>query len=229
MVLALVCLLSMAGVQGARASADVSSSLQAWIDEQMQVISSRQSMPLRLEVEAGQFDPRLRLAPCEQVQPFLPPGATLWGRTRIGVRCLQGARWQVYLPVHVRAFGPGWVVQRHLPAGSVLTMEDVAEGEVEWTAHSSPVMADPQQWLGMELSRSTVPGVVLRQGMVRAPQVFPAGAKVKVVIKGDGFAVSNEARSLSAGQVGRTVRVRLSSGRMLSGEVLQDGTVQLSF
>lgn len=221
--------MSLAGMASAHASVDVASSLQAWIDEQMQVLSSSQAMPLRMEVEAGQFDSRLRLAPCEQVQPFLPAGATLWGRTRIGVRCVQGARWQVYLPLQVRAFGPGWVVQRNLPAGSVLGMEDVVESEVEWTAQPAPVMADPKQWVGMVLSRALVPGTALRQGMVRAPEVFPAGAKVKVIIRGEGFAVSNEARSLSAGQVGRTVQVRLASGRMLSGEVLQDGTVRLSY
>lgn len=213
----------------AQASVDVSSDLQRWMDTQIKELSSQQATPLRLEIEAGQFDPRLRLAPCEQIEPFLPAGATLWGRTRIGVRCVQGARWQVYLPVRVRAFGPGWVIQRHLPAGSVLGMDDVVESEVEWTALTAPVMADPEQWVGMELARSLVPGTALRQGMVRAPQVFPSGAKVKVVIRGDGFVVSNEARSLSSGQVGRTVRVRLSSGRMLSGEVQEDGTVQLSF
>jgi flagella basal body P-ring formation protein FlgA len=44
--------------------------------------------PLRTEVEVGSLDSRLRLAPCEKVEAFMPPGSRLWGRSRIGLRCV---------------------------------------------------------------------------------------------------------------------------------------------
>ena len=54
---------------------------------------------LRVEIEPGRLDPRLRLAPCERIEPYLPPGARAWGRSRVGLRCVQGPapwprRWQ---------------------------------------------------------------------------------------------------------------------------------------
>ena len=33
----------------------------------------------------GSLDPRLKLAPCNQVEPHLPAGTRLWGRSRIGL------------------------------------------------------------------------------------------------------------------------------------------------
>ena len=57
----------------------------------------------RIEIEPGQLDPRLKLTPCRRIEPYLPTGSTAWGRTRVGLRCLQGpTRWNVYLPVTVR-------------------------------------------------------------------------------------------------------------------------------
>src|SRR5947209_20275302 len=33
----------------------------------------------RVDVQVGQLDPRLRLAPCQKVEPYLPAGTRLWG------------------------------------------------------------------------------------------------------------------------------------------------------
>jgi flagella basal body P-ring formation protein FlgA len=58
---------------------------------------------VRVEIEPGRLDPRLRLAPCERIEAFLPPGARAWGRTRVGLRCAQGPTpWNVYLPVTLK-------------------------------------------------------------------------------------------------------------------------------
>jgi flagellar basal body P-ring formation protein FlgA len=62
--------------------------------------------PLRMEVTVGALDSRLRLAPCAQVQPYVPTGSRLWGKTRLGLRCVTGeSKWQVFLPVTVQAWG----------------------------------------------------------------------------------------------------------------------------
>ena len=53
---------------------------------------------MRVEIEPGRLDPRLRLAPCEHIEPYLPPGARAWGRSRIGLRCVQGSHVVERLP-----------------------------------------------------------------------------------------------------------------------------------
>jgi flagella basal body P-ring formation protein FlgA len=63
--------------------------------------------------------------------------------------------------------------------------------------------------------------------MVRAPQVFQAGAQVRVLAQGSGFLVTGEAQALSAGVVGQAARVRMDSGRVTSGTVLDARTVKI--
>src|SRR4051794_3646230 len=69
----------------------------------------REAGPGRVELSVGKPSNRLQLAPCAEMEPFVPPGARLWGRTTLGVRCVSGATWQAFLPVHVRIYGQAQV------------------------------------------------------------------------------------------------------------------------
>ncbi|MCX7901902.1 MAG: flagellar biosynthesis protein FlgA, partial [Burkholderiaceae bacterium] len=54
----------------------------------------------RIEVAVGSTD--AARAPCDRFEPFLPRGARLWGRSQVGVRCVGGGSWSVWVPVTVR-------------------------------------------------------------------------------------------------------------------------------
>lgn len=184
------------------------------------------SMPLRMEVQLGQLDSRLRLAACARVEPYLPAGSRLWGRTRLGLRCLQGAvPWNVFLPITVKAWGPAWVLQTAVPAGRPLTAEDAVQGEVDWAEDSAPVFANAQDWVGMVAARPLASGQALRQNMLRPPPLFAAGAQVQVMVNGGGFAVSASGKAMAAAGAGQTVRVRMDNGRLVSGTVSPEGVV----
>ncbi len=121
-----LCLLAVCTVQDAHAQTQAPQALQQQV-RQFALDGTRPDPTLRVEVLVGALDPRLRLAPCEQVEPYLPPGTRLWGQSRIGVRCVQGpTRWNVYLPVTVKVFGPALVATAALPVGSVLKPSDLA-------------------------------------------------------------------------------------------------------
>jgi hypothetical protein len=66
----------------------VCTDVQTWLN---QAVASSGDLPLRMEVEVGALDRRLTLAPCAQVEPYLPAGSRLWGKTRVGLRCVQGS------------------------------------------------------------------------------------------------------------------------------------------
>lgn len=188
-----------------------------------------QPLPLRMQVEVGALDPRLQLAPCARVEPYLPPGSRLWGRTRLGLRCVQGrVAWNVFLPVTVRAFGPAWVLRSNIPNGAVLRAEDAVEAEVDWAAEPATVLAKPELWVGQTAARTLMAGQTLRQTMVRPPELFGAGAQVKVLAQGPGYAVTADGQALSAGGAGQTVRVRMANGRIVSGVVNGAGAVELA-
>ncbi|AMM25014.1 flagellar basal body P-ring formation chaperone FlgA [Variovorax sp. PAMC 28711] len=215
--------------QGAEVAPEFVSATQQWLDDAVAKAQSASASPLRMEVSIGSLDSRLRLAPCTHVEPYIPVGMRLWGRTRLGLRCTDGGgRWNVFLPVTIKAFGPAWVLRDNVVAGTVLTPADAVEAEADWAAEASPVVAEAAQWVGQTASRSLVAGQPLRQSMVKAAQVFAAGAQVRVVAQGPGFEVTSDAQALTPGVVGQTVRLRMDNGRMTTGIVQDLRTVRLS-
>jgi len=215
---------------GAAAQTDQTQELgaitQRWLDGALQQ-SQTATLPLRMEVSVGALDPRLRLAPCARVEPYLPAGTRLWGRTRLGLRCVQGATpWNVFLPITVKAYGPAWVLAGNVAAGAVLAEQDAIEAEADWAAESAAILGTPESWVGQTAARPLAAGQALRQNMVRPPQVFAAGAPVRVVVQGPGYAVTSSGQALGAGAVGQNVRVRMANGRLIGGIVMEDGTVE---
>jgi flagella basal body P-ring formation protein FlgA len=214
----------------AQAAADVTqlpTLVHNWVDQQLAHQAARLDQPLRLQANVGAPDNRLRLAPCGQAEVFLPPGARLWGSTRVGVRCLVGAtRWSVTLPVTVQALGQAWVLRRDVPAGSLLTAADFVQDEADFAADTSPVLAGGTgAWEGQLAARPLRAGQPLRQNMVRAVQVFQAGTSVRVLVQGGGFQISAQGEAMAAGIVGQSIRVRIESGRVLTVKVLDARTV----
>jgi flagellar basal body P-ring formation protein FlgA len=186
----------------------------------------KQSMPLRMEVQVGKLDPRLNLAPCLRIEPYLPSGSKLWGRTRIGMRCVEGEKpWNVFLPVTIKAFGPAWVLTNNVSMGEALTFDSAMQAEVDWAESPHAIIALPDDWLGQTAARNLTAGMALRQTMVKAPQIFKPGAGVKVLVEGGGFVVTSSGKALEGGAVGQNVRVRMDNGRTVIGTVNPQGEV----
>lgn len=173
----------------------------------------------RVEISLGQLDPRLQLAPCGRAEPFLPPGARLWGRGSIGVRCVEGASWSVLLPVTVAVFGPALVAAAPLPAGATPTTADFRIQEVDLTREHGPAVNDPAALAGKILSRPIVAGQVLKEDALRAPPAVNAGDPVRIHVVGQGFSIWGEGVALNAAAEGERVRVRTESGKVLVGPI----------
>lgn len=219
--------LCLGGGAQAQTHAELEAMSQRWADASLHSDSGA-GLPLRLQVQIGKLDSRLQLAACAKVEPYLPAGARLWGRTRIGLRCLQGPRaWNVYLPVTVQAFGPAWVLNNNVRQGEALTAGDASVAEVDWAEFDSPVAANQPDWLGLEAARHLQAGQTLRQNMLRPPQLFAMGAQVKVSVSGGGFSIVSTGRAMAAGAEGANVRVRMDNGRLVTGVVNAQGVVEV--
>ena len=222
-VLSILAMLAWPPLEAAQAAPAAEGALDEAVLQQIQSLGEQASAGLapgavRVEVEPGRLDPRLRLAPCERVEPHLPPGAKAWGRTRIGLRCVEGPRpWNVYLPVTVKVFAPALVAAAALPAGTVLRADQLHTAEVDWAAGRSPAVTDASRLVGRVLARPLAAGAALRRDDLKQRQWFSAGDTVQVLANGRGFSVSGEGQALSPGIEGRPVRVRTDNGRVLSG------------
>lgn len=207
-------------------SDDLYVSAQRWVNDMLS--QQRSELPLRMEVEVGQLDRRLTLAPCSHVEPYLPPNTRLWGKTRLGLRCVQGAvKWNVFLPITVKAMGPAWVIKGQVAPGATLVASDAMAMEVDWAEKSGAIAANQSDWVGKTATRLLSTGQAVRQDMVKAAQVFQTGAQVRVVAVGIGFEISTRAQALSAGVVGQNAMVRMENGQVVTGTVSDERTVRI--
>jgi flagella basal body P-ring formation protein FlgA len=180
----------------------------------------------RVQVAVGQLDPRVRLAPCDRAEPFVPPGTRLWGRSQVGIRCTAGASWMVRLPVTVQVFGQVPVAGQALAAGSVLTPGDFRLEEVELTRDPAPLVTDPGTLAGKQLTRTIAAGHPFRVDSVRIPASVNAGDPVQILITGQGFALAGSGVALASASEGQVLRARTETGRVVAG-TLRDRTVEL--
>ncbi len=175
--------------------------LVAQVQEMIQA-AARIGMPTqaRVLVEIGQLDPRLKLAPCRQVQPYLPSGQQMWGKARVGLRCMDGqARWNVSLPVTVKVFARALVATDPLPHGTVLTQDLLSAAEIDIAAERGTVFTEVDSLLGRILNQPVAAGEAVRSSDLKMRQWFAAGDTVMVLASGPGFAVASEGLALSAG------------------------------
>lgn len=172
----------------------------------------------RLELQVGELDSRLQLAPCAKVQAYWPSGQRLLGNARIGLRCVQGAKpWNVYLPLAIRIWGQGLVSAEALPAGTLLRENHLRAAEVDLAARPDPALLQAQALIGRPLARPMVAGQALRRDDVKLRQWVRVGDMVKLVASGGGFEITGEAKAMANAAENQPVQVRTENGRTLQG------------
>ncbi|MEO8836775.1 MAG: flagellar basal body P-ring formation chaperone FlgA, partial [Caldimonas sp.] len=172
----------------------------------------------RVEVVVGQLDPRLHLAPCERIEPYLPANMRLWGKARIGLRCKEGRTlWNVYLPITVKVWGRALVVPAGAAAGKVIAEGDLDEAEIDLAEEPSATFLDRRLIVGRTLAATLRPGEAVRQAHIKSRQWFAAGETVKLVAAGEGFALEGVGQALTNGIEGQPARVRTENGQVVTG------------
>ncbi len=183
----------------------------------------------RVEVVVGQLDPRLHLAPCERIEPYLPPNVRLWGKSRIGLRCKEGrTAWNVYLPIVVKVWGRALVLPAGAAAGTVIGAADLDEAEVDLAEEPAPVYLDRRLVVGRTLAATLRPGQAVRQSHIKLRQWFAAGETVKVITAGEGFALEGAGQAITNGIEGQPARVRTESGHVITGVPVGERRLELT-
>ncbi len=191
--------------------------------------SADQTKGVRVDVKVGKLDPRLKLAPCQHIDTYLPPGLPVWGATRMGLRCTQGAKlWNVSIPIQVSVYTQATVVKAALPVGTVLDASQLGQAEVDIAAAPGAAVSDPMLAVGRTLGRAVAAGATLRQTDLRARQYFAAGETVRVNAIGPGWQVVTEAQAIGAGIEGQSVHVRTEGGRLLTARPTGDRQVEVA-
>lgn len=183
-------------------------------------------LPGKVSVSVGPVFPR-GLAACAALEPFMPPGARLWGRTTVGVRCVGAKPWTLYVVGRVAVDITYYVAARQIDAGQALSSADFMPREGDLASLPQTIITDPTQANGaVALARITA-GLPLRTDMLRSASSVVIGQTVKVVAVGSNFTISAEGSALNNAAPGQMVRVRTAGGQIISGVVKDAATVQV--
>lgn len=187
-----------------------------------------QGLPGKVTITVGSLDPRTRLPPCSAHEAFTPPGARLWGKTHVGVRCLGPNVWSILVPVRISVAGPYVRTARPLTAGQVLQPGDLLTAAGDLTVQPAGVVSDPASAIGKTLKFSLAAGQALRADQLLAPMVIRQGQTVRLISRGPGFSVSSEGKAINNAAEGQVAQIRLPSGQVVSGVAKADGTAEIA-
>lgn len=166
--------------------------------------------------------PRAALPVCSAFDAFQPTGSRRMGKTTIGVRCLAPSRWTVYLAAQIRVMGSYVVTREPLPANHILSAADLALREGDLGSLPADVVTDTDGLTGYRTVSGVAAGAPLRNALLRAPLAVQQGQTTRLVLNGPGFSIQSEGQALANAGRGDRVRVKTSSGEVVSG-VAQDG------
>lgn len=176
----------------------------------------------------GQLDRKLAVPACVQPKAdWANPGVTT-GATFISVSCPEQG-WALRIPVRINEKKMGVALSRAVAAGEVLSAEDVRLIDVPNPSLARNVLDDLQQAIGKTMRTGAPAGAWLRSFMVRAPYLVRSNQRVKVVASGEGFAAAADGLAIGNAAEGEQVSVRMTSGRVIRGQVLADGSVMVIF
>lgn len=167
------------------------------------------------------------LVACTTLEPFLPTGARLWGRTTVGVRCAGERPWTVYLQAKVAVQATYYVAARQIAPGEPLSAADLVARDGDLTVMPLAVITDPAQAIGSTALARISAGLPLRQDMLKSAASVSAGQTVRVVAAGPGFTISAEGSVLANAAPGQSVRVRMAAGQIVTAIVKDAGTVEI--
>jgi len=186
-------------------------------------------LPGKVTVSVGAVDPRLNLAACPAPQAFLMPGARAWGKTTVGVRCAAPAPWTVYIQAQVSVLGSYVAAAVPLAPGQAIDEAQLAMLQGELTALPPGIATDKAQVVGRSSNLSISAGMPLRIDLLKSKPVILQGQLVKLVSRGNGFAVSAEGKAAGSAAEGQVVAVRTGNGQQISGIARVGGMVEVTF
>lgn len=178
-------------------------------------------------VEVGPIDPRLMLPACPKPGFELSSGSSLWGSGTLAVRCEAPRPWSLYVTYRTVLKGPALLARRPLPAGTAPGPDDLSSGTVDYDSDPGRYPRDPGALHGAVLTRPLAKDAPLTVDMLRIRPIIRPGQRVRVVIDGSGFQISQEGIAQAQAGVGDSLRLKTASGRYVVGVVQPDGSVRI--
>lgn len=166
-------------------------------------------------------------AQCDHLQSFLPSGARLRSRMSVTVRCQNPQTWTLHVQAELSVDGFYYVSNRSLQVGEIISLDDLLAREGDLLRLPPNTVIDPSLAIGYITTQRINTGTTIKSTALRDPQSIQRGQSVRTVARGNGFLATGEGQALQSGAPGSQIQVRVSSGQVITGTVLDAQTVQV--
>ncbi|MFP9229716.1 flagellar basal body P-ring formation chaperone FlgA [Pectobacterium cacticida] len=159
---------------------------------------------------------------CDAPQISLPSNTKLWGNVSVSVRCGQERR---FIQTEVQVTGDYVTSSRPIVRGTALTVVDITltKGRLDLLPPRPILTLKDAQ--GAILLRDLTPGQIITASMIRRPWAVKAGQSVRIIAQGEGFTINSDGKAMNNAAIGQSVRVRMTTGQIISGTIDEDGSV----
>ena len=184
-----------------------------------------QGMSGKISIKVDDVDPRISLASCQQLEAFMPTGASILGRTSIGVRCTEKNGWTLFVTASITTTMNMLISSKPLQQGQTISAGDfnIQSGEI----NQPGIVTDELQIMGKVIKYSIGAGQLLKQDMFRAPYAVTQGETVQLISEGHGFKLRTEGQAMNNASAGQTAQVKVQSGQVISGIAKSSGIVEV--
>ena len=180
---------------------------------------------LRTEITIGQIDARLRLVEClHQPQFFLPQNIRRYGKITLGVKCTSPVSWKFFIPVQIEKYQQGWVLNRTVAAGDIISLSDLSEQSIAVTNSRKQPMTNVKKLLNTSPKRIMRAGATLYQGSVC---LVCRGDQVSISVNNSFMNISALGRAMSDAVLGEKIQVKNIQSNKIFGAIVT-GKNQLS-
>lgn len=195
------------------------------------VQSQTQGYPGKVNIEIQPLDSRVHVSACELMEGFAVQGARLWGKTHIGVRCLQtlAKPWSLYVQADVQVWGDYAVTALPVGQGSMLQATDVVMQNGDLTKLPAGIITDLTMLEGKQAALNMPLGTVLRPELLKSMPVVLQGQTVRLNSTGQGFVITADGTAMQTVKAGQVVDVKVSSGQIIKGVAQTSGHVEVRF
>ena len=198
------------------------------LDKEIRSLVAKHPSMLGYRTSVEYVDPRIRVADCPGGYDVeLPTRTRLWGRVNIPVKCTQGAKWFLSLPVKIQVFGSYLVTSHQIQGNSRLSQADFVLSEGDLSDLPEGFVQKAEDAIGRQVIRPIAPGNPILLNNLRESSVIRVGDQVKVKIIGNGFEAAGSGSAQSGGASGDSIKVKMPDGQVLQGKVIGPATVEI--
>ena len=182
-----------------------------------------------LEVTLGHFDPRLRLAPCQQPLTIENSQPMRSGHITVKVRCQDKKPWSLFVAAQVKLYTYVVVAAKPLARRQLIGKTDLRLQRLDTSQLPYGYFTDMDDVIGLWASRPTIINTPIVPAAVEKPIVVERGDDVLITARIGQLEVRSKGTALSDGRVGEQIRIRnKKSERIVRGHILGRGRVEIT-